>query len=163
MQSSQIMQNSCFSQFDAATYLGLKAAFRDLVALCGGVNRACGLTLGCQSKMSEAMSPAHMERMPTLRQIADLEAECGVPVVTRFLATLAGFTLSPTVAKATNKTMHGHLSQIIRDSSDFTASLAVALSDGKLDPRERASLISQVNHLMDDLQSAKAGLLVEVK
>jgi hypothetical protein len=151
-----------FSQFDAATYLKLKAAFRDLVAQCGGVSRCCGLTLGCQSKMSEAMSPAHMERMPTLRQIADLEAECGVPVVTRFLADMAGYSLAPQTAKASPQSMHVHLSQIIRDSGEFSASLAVALSDGTIDPSERAKLISQVNHLMDDLQCAKASLLVGV-
>lgn len=156
------MSITSFSQFDAATYLGLKAAFRDLVALCGGVNRACGLTVGCQSKMSEAMSPAHMERMPTLRQIADLESECAAPVVTRFLADMAGYSLAPLVAKATAQTMHAHLGQIIRDSGEFSASLAVALSDGSIDPAERAKLISQLNHMMDDLQGAKASLLVGI-
>ena len=152
-----------FSQFDAATYLALKAAFRDLVALCGGPTRACGLTIASQSKMSEAMSPAHMERMPTLRQIADLEAECGVPAVTRFLADLAGFSLTPNVATQSSQTMHGHLSQIIRESSELTATLAVNLADGKIDPVERRQMIALVNTLADDLQAAKASLLVGLK
>jgi uncharacterized membrane protein YebE (DUF533 family) len=103
-----------------------------------------------------------MDRMPTLRQIADLEAECAVPVVTRFLADMAGYSLAPQVATATPQSMHAHLGQIIRDSGEFSACLAVALSDGSIDLQERAKLISQVNHLMDDLQGAKASLLVGV-
>lgn len=49
-------------QFGAETYLGLKASFRDLVALCGGGARCVGLTRTTQSRLSEAMSPQHADR-----------------------------------------------------------------------------------------------------
>lgn len=148
--------------FGAQTYINLKVAFRDLVALAGGVNRAVSVTRGCQSKMSESVSLNMMSRFPAIDQIADLEADCGQPVMTRLLAELAGYSLSPLVANAKQSTMLQHLSAISRDAGSFGGQLADAIADGKIDAKERQCLIVAVNALMDNLVSVKASIHASV-
>lgn len=133
-------------QFGDATYLAIKAAFRDLVTACGGPKLAADKTRGCQSRMSEAMAPHETERFPALDQIADLEAECGIPFVTRHLADMAGFDLVPRSVAA------GHSSKPMAIAAQMAASLgelqvayAAAIDDGELTAVEQAKLRGALN------------------
>lgn len=153
------MRNLEARQFGVETYLSLKASFRDLVKLSGGVTRAVSLTRGCQSKMSEAMAPTELERFAALDQIADLEAECGEPVVTRVLAQMAGFDLVPVVASAAPAALMHLLAGLVLKTSDVNAQLAAALADGTVDDHEIASLLSATRSSIVKLHELEAALM----
>ncbi len=149
----------------------LKLASQQLVEAAGGVKAAAELTQASASRMSEAVSPWHDNRWLTLVQVADLEAVSGQPVITRALASMAGFALAPT-DPARPQDMHQVLAHIVLETSDVTTALSAAMADGKVDAREAATvkaeaqgaiiamqqLIAQCDHLM-----GPASVLREVK
>lgn len=133
-------------QFGDTTYLAIKAAFRDLVNACGGPKMAAAKTRGCQSRISEAMAAHEIERFPAIDQIADLEAECGVPFVTRHLADMAAMDLVP------RSVSHSHASKPMAIAAQMAASLgelqvayAAAMDDGELTAVEQAKLRGALN------------------
>ena len=142
----------------AQDYLNIKAAVRDLVALCGGAVRAAGLTRTTLSRLSEAMSPAHMERFPAIDQVYDLELECGQPVVTRLMADALGFDLVPREAVARPQSIHQHFAGIVVECGDVEARLAEALADGKVDEAERQTLIKEATQAIDRLVAFRTSL-----
>jgi hypothetical protein len=140
-------------------YLGIKAAFRELVAACGGVHRAASITRGCQSRISEAMSPQHLDRFPAIDQIADLESECGVPVVTRALAAMSGSDLAPVEATPGSRhRLHADLAAVIREVSEVSAATVSALADGSMDEVERAAVLREIRQAVTALHALGADL-----
>ena len=138
-------------------YLAVKAAWRDLVAAVGGPQRAAHITRGAPSRISEAMAPHCPERFPAADQIADLESECGQPVMTRALAGLAGYELTP-LGDGTRIDLHHHLARIVGDCGDVATELAAALADGTVSEAERLTLIREIEEARDRLLALKADL-----
>lgn len=145
-------------QFQAQVYLNLKAGFRDLVALCGGPQRAANLTRTTQSLLSHFMAPQDMDRFPPLDVIADLEAESGQPAITRLLADMAGFDLVPRVQGSTVMVMHSHLSAMAKEGGDVQAMLANALGDGEIDASEATALRKEAREALDKISAFVASL-----
>lgn len=145
-------------QFGTETYLAIKAAFRDLVKASGGQVRAVHVTRGCQSKLSEAMSPEHLERFPALDQVADLEAEAGAPVVTKLLAGMAGFDLVPRIASGTDASLYQHLAAIVKEAGEVESIMASALADGTVDAAERKRLKSEAHEAITALHNLIASV-----
>ncbi|WP_337996209.1 hypothetical protein [Oleispirillum naphthae] len=75
-------------------YLALKASVRSLVRSCGGPNAAAGITRSDAPRLSRYGAAEEAMHAP-LDVIADLEAEAGVPEVTRVLAGFLGYVLVP--------------------------------------------------------------------
>lgn len=150
-------------QLPSTDYLRLKAAFRDLVALTGGVTRAAGITGQGASHLCEAGAP-HSDRFPRADHIADLEAECGQPVVTRTLADMAGFDLVPRhVSAATPRSVHEHIARVIIEFSGVTASTVAALADGLITEAERLQILRETEQAIDHLQAFRAALKPALK
>ena len=135
--------------------LAVKAAWRDLVKAAGGQERAALLTRTSQSRISEAASVAHMDRAPRADHVAVLEADCGVPIVTRMLADRARFTLSP---KGVHRTAdpHVHLAAIITETAELTAFTAQALADGKVSVAEARDWRRKAQDAITALQALDA-------
>lgn len=144
-------------QLSSRDYDGLKAHCRDLVAACGGPARAARITRGCLSRLSEALSPDYPERFMAVDQIADLEAECGRPHVSRHLAEALGFRLVR-AEEAIPMGPHQHLARIILECSDVTRHLAEGLEDGTLTEAERQQVAREADEAIAALQDLKAGL-----
>jgi hypothetical protein len=71
----------------------IKAATRDLVRGCGGLDRAAEIALLSRSELSRCQSPTAPSIISIPAAVA-LEAECGVPYVTQAMAAIQGRTLS---------------------------------------------------------------------
>lgn len=140
----------------ASVYDLLKATCRDLVKAAGGQERVALVTRGSQGKISEALSPHHPERFMAIDQVADLERDVGAPVVTRLLAEMAGYELTPRSA-ARAKSAARHLADVISAGNAVEAGLALALADnGGLSTTEAAALlpgVRQAIHMLQHLDS----------
>ena len=124
---------------DRDRLLTLKAEFKDLVTLCGGQDRCATLLGVSQARMSEATSVHHLERSPRLDHVAHLEADVGVPVVTRILADLHSSDVVPRRAK-TRQDAHLHLAHIIRETGEVAGAISQALADGRINRSEAIGL-----------------------
>lgn len=144
-------------QLPANDYLAIKAATRDLVAMAGGPKRCEGITRGTASRFCEYGAPA-IEACIGADQIADLEAECGQPVVTRVLAGLSGYDLVPRHAAAQPATLHRMLAELISSGGNVDSFLADALADGKVTVPEAKKISDEARALIDKLQSLCAAL-----
>lgn len=71
----------------------IKAATRDLVRDCGGIDRAAAIALLSRSEISRCQAPT-APCIISLPAALALEAECGVPYVTETMAAIHGRTLS---------------------------------------------------------------------
>lgn len=152
-------------QLPTADYLSLKAATRDLVALIGGPKRAAAITRGVESRISEAGAPQCEDRFAAIDQIADLEAECGSPVVTRALAEMAGFSLTAVdeVPKPKTASLHQMFVSIVRECGDVEEKLAEALADGSVSAFEANGLIKKIDQAVERLQTLKGELRAQLR
>ena len=135
----------------------LKAATRDLIELVGGPSRAERLAHGSQSRFSEYGAP-HTERFIRIDQVAALEAECGVPAITRQLADLSDYDLVPRHAASQPATLHRMLAELISSGGNVDSFLADALADGKVTVPEAKKISDEARALIDKLQSLCAAL-----
>jgi hypothetical protein len=83
----------------AVAYHALKAAYRRLVDLAGGLESSATTTRVSKTSLGYYCQATHDQHMPG-DAIADLEADVGEPVVTRELARLAGYELVPIGGRA---------------------------------------------------------------
>ena len=148
-------------QLPASEYLAIKAATRDLVAVCGGPKRCEGITRGTSSRFSEYGAP-QIDACIRADQIADLEAECGQPIVTRVLADMAGFDLMPRHAADKPETMHRMLADLIAVAGSMESDMAAALADGRITVSEAKRISEEASALIDRLQSLRAALKPKV-
>jgi hypothetical protein len=145
-------------QFGVETYQAAKAAMRDLVHLCGGVNRCVTKTRAGQSRLSEALSPQCLDRFPALDQVIDLEADAGDPTVTRFLAGLAGYDLIPIVATAKPAALFNQFSSLTLAVAAVQAQFASAMADGTIDKPEAKKLLSAATQAITQLHDLQAAI-----
>jgi len=150
-------------QLPARDYLTLKAAFRELVTMCGGVAQAAKITRGCISRISEAMSPNNEDRFPALDQIADLEAECGVPVVTRCLASMAGADMVARPEAAAPATINSLLSSAVLEFGDVSANIIRALGDGSLSADERQAALVEIDQAITAMHALRSSIQPNLK
>lgn len=142
----------------------LKAATRDLVRQCGGIERAAQLTSYSDTHVSRWQSIGESSTIP-LQAIVMLEADCGVPTVSSALAALNGRRLADPEAAAPEMrtSVLGHFASIARKSSDLQSAMADAMSDYRLTPTEaevltRAAgeMIATCHRVQQDMATVKA-------
>lgn len=117
-------------------YAALKTAFRRLVDKIGGVEAAASYCRVHFSKIAEYYSPNHPLRFVPADVIADLEAAAEEPIVTRELARIAGYTMTP--FDASGDPMHSALGAALRESAEAAACGLDALGDGVVSDDEAA-------------------------
>lgn len=129
----------------------LKAYFRDLVDACGGTKRAAEKVGGHASHISEAMAVHNLERWPRLDHVAILEADCGQPIVSRFLADRLGFGLEPHAGRPGGDLPHVFASAM-KEMADVQVAYVTAVANHHVDAAERAELVKQATQAIDSLQ-----------
>lgn len=103
-------------------YERLKSAWRDLVKACGGLDRVAEITRAKnKSHASEYGAPHCLERFPPLDVIADLEADCGTPIVTRILADMLGFDIAAREAKPASQPLRALMARMIKETGEATS------------------------------------------
>lgn len=142
----------------------LKAATRDLVRQCGGIERCAELTGYSDTQASRWQSVGETATIP-LQAVVILEADCGVPTVSSALAALNGRRLADPeeAAPEMRSSVLGHFASIARKSSDLQAAMADAMSDYRLTPAEaevltRAAgeMIATGHRVQQDMATVKA-------
>jgi len=130
----------------------LKAGFRELVKLVGGQDYAARLLGVSQSRISENAAPHQPDCTARIHHIAALEAEAGVPVVTRILAELAGHELVP-LGTFKTEDPHIHLARIIKDAGEVSIAISQALADGRISPAEARTLKQEAEEAIQTLHA----------
>ena len=139
-------------------YKRLKAKTRDLIADCGGHERAASMTrVGASALYNYGNVNSDDAYLPA-DVLMDLEAECGVPHISRVLCEVTGYI--PILIKSPQ---HAHdisisISRIAKEYSDVFDKTARALRDGKLDPDEAIEVLKEVDDSIVVLASFKAEL-----
>jgi hypothetical protein len=133
-------------QLPAVDYASLKTATRALIKVIGTETDAAGVTRVAQPQLSKyvSTSPDNAEFFVPIDIIADLEAECGQPVVTRKLAELSGHELVPLPEILRDGNGLDQVSgAAVKAAGEFLAVLGSALADGKLGETEMAAVSSE--------------------
>lgn len=135
---------------------GMKAAQRDLIAACGGIERTADLL---------DMSIAHVGRwnnpetddLMNPRAKAKLEAECGHPWVTRAELRSLGFEIHRSVPVSSGRAgdVHGTTSRVVAEASDVMRAYSDALADGKITPSDIAILQKELGELARAVEEAR--------
>lgn len=122
------------------TLFRLKAAQRDLIAACGGIERAAEICAYGKSTVGRWNNQDSAELMP-LDAVDALEAECGRAEVTLALAGLRGLRLSgePAVSGANDCLMTRHAETVTR-AAELMGEGAAAFSDARVTPAEAARM-----------------------
>lgn len=114
----------------------VKSAQRDLIRLCGGIDRAAEITSVSTSHIGRMNNPKDAEIMPLAVVIA-LEADCGEAVVTAVMAALNGRRLSdPDEERRAGANIMISYADLKRAAADLDAELAVSMADGNFSPSE---------------------------
>jgi len=121
----------------------LKAAFRDLVDVAGGIDRAARLSNYGKTSIHRYLSPECPDMVP-LSVVVVLETDTGSPLVTRAMAALQGQSLTPPQAgDALQREGGGVLNRwadITQGFSKLAGGLAFAMADGEITMAEGRAL-----------------------
>jgi hypothetical protein len=138
----------------------VKAAQRDLIRLCGGIERAAEISSISKSHIGRMNNAADPEIMP-LPAIIALEADCGQPVVTAVMAGINGRRLTdPEDEKAAAGSILTAFSRMKAADADLTMEMANAMADGDFTPSEILAADRKAALLQDaaaDLRASFAG------
>ena len=121
----------------------IKAATRDLIAACGGLDRSSEITGVGTSQLSRFQQASEMDCLISVTVALMLQADCGVPYVTSAMAALAGRTLSDPQVEAAI-VAKADLMQRYADTTasalQMLATMAEAMADLDLTPNEAEKL-----------------------
>lgn len=137
--------------------LRIKAATRDLVAACGGVARAAALANMSRTEASR-WQLTHEPIIISVAGIVALEADCGVPYVTRQLAEISGSTLTETIAPDPVRQVPTEHAHVLREVADLMETTADALEDGRLSPSEAETIDREASELERQLHRLRQAL-----
>ena len=139
-------------------YLRIKAAFRELVDMVGGQTAAGRISRPGQQWIGRygSTDPEYATCFPPADVIADLEAQCGQPVVSRELAGLAGYDLvreAPETASILQT-----FGKVAAASNRTIAQIATDLADGRISEDEAAASRALIRQSIDALEQLDASL-----
>lgn len=148
-------------QLPASDYHGLKAATRQLLKTAGGGNEGARITRVGQQVLSNYGSPSddHVERFAPIDVIADLEVECGQPIVTRKLAELNNCLLVPLPHGANGDGVAARAGRSAHEFGELMEDVFTALKDGRITREEAPPILTNIRELMLEL----AGMAEAVK
>lgn len=142
----------------------IKGATRDLIKLCGGIERCAELTGFSDTQVSRWQSPGEAATIP-LPAIIVLEADCGLPSVTAAMAALNGRALAAPEGSGDvmRRTILDGFACVVSKSASVQIAYSEALSDNKVTPSEaevitRAAgdIIASAQQVQQDMAAVKA-------
>lgn len=148
----------------------LKAAQRDLIKMCGGIERCAHITSMSKSHVGRWNNAIDADLMP-LNAIYMLEAECGVLLITSAMAALNNRRLADPAAdeKQVGDIISG-FSGTVQHAGELMNVGARAFADGKITPAEAtemdrvaANLEAKAADLRKNLARAKSNTLQVVE
>jgi hypothetical protein len=150
-------------QLPATDYAGLKAATRKQISINGGPVEAARSTRVGHQDLSRYGSTAddHDERFIPADVIADLEAECGQPIITRKLAELSGYVLIRLPQGRGPGRVLEASGRSAQDMGAMMMELGQALTDGRLTGPESAAIHERIQCLQIDLAELDAAVQAE--
>jgi hypothetical protein len=119
----------------------LKAAYSDLVDACGGDDKAGVLAQKSGTQMHRYTDPGEPECHMPLIVVMALEAHCGEPHVTRFMALQTQHVLVST-GEGYSDAIAVHMGKIGQDTGSLYKQFADAIADGTLSRKEIARLLA---------------------
>lgn len=135
----------------------LKAATRDLVKACGGVERAGRIALVSKTEVSRWQSAGDPDLISIPAALA-LEAECGLSPVTAAMAELGGRRLAEPEAALSVAAMLGRHAEVALSAADLMAAVAAAAADGWLSPAEAEIVDRAAGAVARTLEPLRHGL-----
>jgi hypothetical protein len=142
-------------------YLTLKAATRALLRT-GTAVAAAAVTRVGDSRLSDYGHPHKPNDFAPIDVIADLEAECGVPVVTAALARLADHALVPLAQAHDRVALSAALARLGREVGDVLAQAASAAGDAP-HAAGLAVLENELTELIEATVAARAVVQAKLK
>ncbi|MFG1247637.1 hypothetical protein [Xanthobacter flavus] len=140
--------------------LRLKAATRDAIAACGGVERSGEITGLSKSQISRCQSVGQPDVIDLPAAMA-LERDCGVPFITTVMAEAHGRRLSDEVAIAGAASVLDRYGTLMRHAADTAAQIALALADHTITPAEAEQIdrtLAQQEAAIREMRTACAGI-----
>jgi hypothetical protein len=153
-------------QLPATDYAGLKAATRQQIATNGGPVEAARSTRVGHQDLSRygSLAEDHDERFIPADVIADLEAECGQPIITRKLAELSGHLLVPVPRVALSGTFLGAITAAtLKETSDVFVALGDSLGDGQISTGDAERINREIDEAMAKLAALKLQVQAEAR
>jgi hypothetical protein len=145
--------------FSREVYADLKTTFRALRRRIGKQDAAASLTRVSQQHISryEALGEDDAEYFPPIDVIADLERECGEPIVTRRLAELSRHVLVCLPQVGDRHAPLGRVSaEALKEVGDVFSTLGEQLSDGIFTSVEDRLLGREIDEAIVKLLQLKA-------
>ena len=134
----------------------VKAATRDLVKACGGVERAGSVAMVSKSEVSRWQSAADADVI-SIPAVLALESDCGLALITSVMADLNGQRLEHGEAGGVAQ-IASQQADVMRHAAELMAQGATALADGKVSPAEAALLDRAAGDLERTLQPLRRTL-----
>lgn len=137
----------------------IKAAQRDLIAACGGIQRSAEIVDFSDAQVGRWNNGAQPDMMPVHVALA-LEGECGMPLVTSAMASLNNRRLADPdgAVEAANSVMRSY-TDVVRQIGEVMTAAALHLSDGQITPaeaNEQDKLMAQLERLVGDHRKSLA-------
>jgi hypothetical protein len=150
-----------------AWFFRVKAAHRDLIKACGGIERSaevCGMSPATVGRWNNP----EVDELINLRAKARLEADCEYPWVTRVELQALGYEIHQVgvVEAGRAADVHGSTSRVVAEASDVMRSYSEALAGGKITPADIAALqkeLGELAHAVEEARMAGAALLAVAK
>lgn len=126
-------------------YAGLKGSTRKLVK-----TSDIGVTRVGQQELSKYGNPSddHAERFMPVDIVADLEAECGMPIVTAKLAELAGCLLVPLPKGKGQGALNERSHRTAQEFAEVMSGILGALADGEITEAEGEAILQNIHEMM---------------
>lgn len=136
----------------------IKAAQRDLIKLCGGLDRSVEITSISRSHLGRMQNGADAEIMPIAAVLA-LEADCGQALVTGVMAGINGRRLTdPEEEKAISAGVMSTYADFTRESAELGVEMALGMADGDLSPSEITRADRKAARAQEKLADFRASL-----
>lgn len=136
----------------------IKAAQRDLIKLCGGLDRCVEITSISRSHLGRMQNAADAEIMPIAAVLA-LEADCGQALITSVMAGMNGRRLTdPEEEKAISACVMSTYAGMKREGAELDIEMALGMADGNLSPAELTRADRVAAKLQEKLTDFRASL-----
>lgn len=135
----------------------VKSATRDLVKLCGGVQRAGEVTSRSKSEVSRWQSSGDSDIIDIAAALA-LEADCGVPMVTTVMAEVNGRRLTDEFSAQSAASILERHAQVLRSAAETATLVAQAMADHTVTPAEAERIDRAAAEQETSLRTLRAGL-----
>ncbi|QRM55128.1 hypothetical protein [Sinorhizobium sp. BG8] len=145
-----------------AFIMRLKAAQRDLIEACGGVERAAAKCGYSKSTVGRWYDPNDGTVMP-IPAVVTLERDARAPFLTAVQAEANGRRLTdPDQERATDISVLTSHAEVMRQASELMNAMALAMEDGKITPAE-ATTVDRIASALDAASSNLRASLANVK